>query len=200
MDPISLCASILAIITTAETGIQRVQKAKQLWKAPLAIDGLVLEIQDLQSTLRDVAQFVKTANSVLYSERLSQPVDRASSMIDSIDTLFSSPVFSLTHLSNKNHSRLVWLRHNNEIKNLFEKLKLVRLDILLKLGVVAVYGSFVLNLCLVLLLIPLSSPLPLRSPLFSLTSHQVFFRAGAGINETIHWYPEYNLAAIVNHR
>lgn len=61
MDPISLCPSILAITTTAEAGVQRLRKAKQLWKAPLAIGDLILEIQNLQSTLRDVAAFVEAA-------------------------------------------------------------------------------------------------------------------------------------------
>ena len=181
MDPISLCASILAIITTAEIGIQRLRKAKQLWKVHLAINDLVLEIQNLQSTLRDVAAFVEAAKSVSYSQSLSQPVDRASSIINSIDALFSSPPFSLTRLSNKNHSRLVWLRHKNEIKTLFEDLKLVRLDLVLKLGIVTVYGCYMLN-----------------STSHVLTSNQVFYRADTGISEPVNWSPEYNLTTTVN--
>ena len=150
MDPISLCASILEIITTAEAGIQRLRKAKQLWKASIAINDLVLEVQNLQSTLRDVAEFVEAAESVLYSKSLSEPVDRASLIIDSIDALFTSPPCSLTRLSNENHSRLVWLRHKNDIRGLFEDLKLVRLDLLLKLGIVAVYICYILDFYFVL--------------------------------------------------
>ena len=150
MDPISLCASILGIVAAGEAGIQRVRKAKQLWKSHLAIDDLVLEIQNLQSTLRDVAAFVEVAKSDLLSQSLSQPIDRASSIIDSIDALFSSSPFSLTRVSNKNHKRLVLLRHSSEIETLFEDLKLVRLDLSLKLGIVAVYGCYVPKSYLVL--------------------------------------------------
>ena len=90
MEPLSLCASILAIITTAQTSVQGLRKLKQCWKAPREIDDFVLEIESLQSTLRDVASFVEIAGTTLYSESLSKPVLQASNIINNIEKLLSS--------------------------------------------------------------------------------------------------------------
>ena len=177
MDPFSLCASILAIVTTAQSGVQGLRKIKQCWKAPQEIDDLVLEIESLQSTLRDVAAFVDTANSTLYSESLSQPVTRASSMIDSIVALCSSTPFRATNLSDANRARLVWLRHKNEIKSLLENLKIVRIDLSVKLGLVAAYVYMNIHA------IDLTPPLT-----FQLTADQVFCHTYRGIVEHFHRY------------
>ena len=140
MDPVSLCASILAIITAAQSGVQGLRKIKQCWKAPQEIEDLVIEIESLQSILSDVVAFVERTKSILYSESLSQPTLHASSILDSIVTLITSPAFRVAHLSNANHARLIWLRHRGAIKGLLEDLKVVRLDLSLKLGLVVAYA------------------------------------------------------------
>lgn len=140
MDPVSLCASILTIIAAAEFSLRKLRKIKQSWKAPQEIDDLGTEIESLQSTLREVASFIEGARSTLYVESLWQPVNRASSTIDSIVNLLASPPFRITHLSNSNHARLTWLRHKTEIRSLFDNLKVVQTDLSLRLGLVAVYG------------------------------------------------------------
>lgn len=142
MDPVSLCASILAIITTAQSGVQGLRRVKQCWKAPQEIDNFVAEIESLQSTLHDVATFVKAARSLRYSETLSQPVNRASLILDSIVALFLSPPFHTTHLNDANRARLIWLRHKNDIKGLFENLKIARTDLGLRLELITAYVSF----------------------------------------------------------
>ncbi len=122
MDPLSLCASLLAVTTAAQGCIQGLRKVKQYWKAPLAFEEFVAQIESLQSTLRDVAAVVQPANSTippLPTESLRQAVDRALLILDAVDKLFSSPAFHLTRLSKGNHCRAVWLRHSSEIKGLF---------------------------------------------------------------------------------
>ena len=139
MDPVSLCAAILTMVDTAKGGVRGLRRIKRLWSAPQEIEDLVFEIESLQSTLRDISDFIDVAQSMLYSQTLSQPVSRASSILDSIATLFSSSPFHLTYLTDATRARLVWLQHKNEIKNLFEILRSVRVDLSLKLGLVVAY-------------------------------------------------------------
>lgn len=136
MDPLSLCASILAIVTAAQSSVKGLRELKRCWKGPQEIDKLIDEIESLQATLHNVAAFIEGAKSTLYSESLSRPVDRAGTIIQSILRLFSSPSFHRKHLSNSNSARLTWLTHKNEIKALFDDLKVVRVDLSLKLGLV----------------------------------------------------------------
>lgn len=136
MDPVSFCASILAIISAAHSGLNALHGIKQCWEAPREIEDLVIELESLQSTLRGVATFVEVAISVQYSETLSQPVLRASATVDAIVALLLSPPFRITRVSNASRARLVWLRHKNEIKCLFESLKIIRMDLSLKMGLV----------------------------------------------------------------
>ncbi|KAL8741424.1 MAG: hypothetical protein Q9190_005970 [Brigantiaea leucoxantha] len=141
MDPVSLCAAILTMVDTAKGGVRGLRRIKRLWSAPQEIEDLVFEIESLQSTLRDISDFIDVAQSMLYSQTLSQPVSRASSILDSIATLFSSSPFHLTHLTDATRARLVWLQHKNEIKNLFEILRSVRVDLSLKLGLVVAFSA-----------------------------------------------------------
>ena len=129
MDPVSLCASILAIVAGAQTGIRGLRKIKQYWSAPRQIDQLTIEIESLQSLLRNVFAFIEASNSRFYSEDLSQPVERADSVIQSFADLLSSPLFRIVNLSNTSGARLTWLRHKNDILDLFERLKLVKADL-----------------------------------------------------------------------
>lgn len=135
-DPLSVCASVLAIIAAAEGTIQGLRKVKGYWNAPAVIDDIVTGVNDLRSTLRDVEAVVKRSQSPIYSESLAEPVRRASSTIDSINALLFSKPFHLTRLGNKNHSRAIWIRYRNEINGFLESLKLVRFDLMLKLGII----------------------------------------------------------------
>jgi len=138
MDPVSLCASILAIISAAQSGLNVLRGIKQCWEAPREIEDLIIELESLQVTLRDVATYLEAATLVRYSESLSQPVLRASAIVDAMVVLLLSPPFRMTHVSSASRARLVWLRHKNQIKS-FENLKIVRTDLSLKLGLVTAY-------------------------------------------------------------
>ena len=71
MDPFSLCASTLTTITAAESGLNGLRKVKQYWKAPEDTEKLNQEMESLQSTLRDVAEFVESSSSALYCANLA---------------------------------------------------------------------------------------------------------------------------------
>lgn len=139
MDPLSVCASVWAILTAAQSGVRTLRKFRQCWKAPQEIDELIQEIESLQSSLHDVAVFAEANKSKLCSEGLLRPVIRASSLIDSINTLLSSSPAISDHLSDANRMRMLWLHRKNEIKILLGDLKVVRIDLSLQLGLVVAY-------------------------------------------------------------
>ncbi|KAL9609151.1 MAG: hypothetical protein Q9167_006063 [Letrouitia subvulpina] len=136
MDPLSVCASVWAILTAAQSGLRTLRKVRQCWKAPQEIDDLIREIESLQSSLRDVASFAEANKSTLFSESLSRPIARASSIIDSINTLISSSPLISEHLSDANRMRILWLHQKKDIKTLLEDLKAVRIDLSLQLGLI----------------------------------------------------------------
>ncbi|KAL8707796.1 MAG: hypothetical protein Q9220_007248 [cf. Caloplaca sp. 1 TL-2023] len=138
MDPLSLCACILTVLTSAQAGVKILQEVKHCWKAPQEIDTLLLEIESLQSILHDIASFVESSQSTAHSESLSHPVLRASSILDSIVALLSLPTSGNVRRIDANRARLTWLRRKNEIKRLLRVLIVARADLSLKLGFIVV--------------------------------------------------------------
>ena len=148
MDPVSLCASIITIIKTAETGLKGLRKLKQCWKAPEEIDELNQEIRCLQATLRDVATFIEAADSTLYCANLVQPVARASEIILSLVERTSTARIHavIPRLSDVNSARIAWSWYRTDVKRLSENLRVVRMDLSLQLSLVAAYDlPFVLH-------------------------------------------------------
>ena len=134
MDPVSLCASILAIVAGAQSALQGLRKIKQYWGAPKQIDKLATEIESLQCLLHRVSAFVESSDSCPYSEDLSQPVERAGSIVESFTNLVLSPQSRDAHACNIKGARLTWLRHKNDILELFDQLKIVKSDLSVRLA------------------------------------------------------------------
>ena len=141
MDPVSLTASILTIITTAEVAVKGLRKLRDVWKAPEDIEDLAKELEILQPTLRDVAAFLESPASSLHCASILSSVERASLIINKIK-LTSRPISqsSQSSLSDAARARLFWSRHGNDMTRLKENLKIVRIDLSLQLSLVAAYA------------------------------------------------------------
>ena len=137
MDPVSLCASILAVISAAQSVAKGVRKLKGYWQAPQLIRDIIAEIESLQSTLQDVSAFVASAHSLPDIQGLCEPVSRTAFAIQKISALISSPPPYTIRLGDANHARVTWLCHKNEIKGLLEDLRIVRMDLMIRLGLLA---------------------------------------------------------------
>ena len=137
MDPVSLCASILAIITTAQSVAKGLRKLKGYWKAPQLLQDITAEVESLGSTLHDVSSFIASAHSLPDVQSLCEPVSRAAFTIKRINALISSPTFYTIRLRDANYARVTWLCRKNEIKGLLDNLKVVRMDLMVRFGLLA---------------------------------------------------------------
>ena len=137
MDPVSLCASILAVLTAAQSVVKGLRKLKGYWQAPQLLQDVTAEVESLQSTLHDVSSFVTSAHSVPNIQSLCEPVSRAAFTIKRINGLISSPTVSNLRLRDANFARVTWLCRKNEIKASLDDLKVIRMDLMISLGLLA---------------------------------------------------------------
>ena len=137
MDPLSLTASILAVITAAQAGVQGLRKLNTFRKAPQELEDLALELESIESLLQDVKHFLELNPLLLQSGGLSQSVRCAASKITKINKLLESKPFALLKLSNAAQGRLIFLRYKDRIQSLRDDLRVVRQDLAVRLGLVA---------------------------------------------------------------
>ena len=137
MDPLSLIASILAVITAAQAGVQGLRKLNTFRKAPQELEDLALELESIKSLLQDVEHFLDFNPLLLHSGGLSQSVRCAASKITKINELLESEQFALLKLSNAAQRRLVFIRYKDRLQSLRDDLRVVRQDFAVRLGLVA---------------------------------------------------------------
>ena len=137
MDPLSLTASILAVITAAQAGVQGLRKLNTFRKAPQELEDLALELDGIKSLLQDVERFLELNPLLSQSGGLSQSVQCAASKITKINKLLQSEPFALLKLSDAAQGRLVFIRYKGRIQSLRDDLRVVRQDLAVRLGLVA---------------------------------------------------------------
>ncbi len=57
MDPLSLTASIIGVITAAKAGVKALLKLNECRKAPQEVEDLASELESVQRLLEDVGSF-----------------------------------------------------------------------------------------------------------------------------------------------
>ena len=137
MDPLSITASIFALLQGAQVGIKGLRKLKWYWKSAADdLESLALEVESVAASLVDVQSFLESNKSLEYSASLSLPVERAAISLNRINDLLSSPPFKVSRLKEANQARLTWLRHGTEARSLREDLRVVKMDLVVQLSVV----------------------------------------------------------------
>ena len=137
MDPLSLTASILAVITAAQAGVQGLQKLNTFRKAPQELEDLALELESIKSLVQDVEHFLELNPLLIQHGGLSQSVRCAASKIIVINKLLESEPFALLKLRNAAQARLVFFRYKDRLHSLRDDLRVVRQDLAVRLGLVA---------------------------------------------------------------
>ena len=141
MDPLSICASILAIVAAANSTLKTLRKFREVWKAPKVTEDLIAEIEQVQAVLGRLSSFVESSRGLLYTEDLLRHTKRSESVITRINLLLvSSSVFSFSKTSDTNQARLAWLRHKSDVRALLDNLRLIRFDLVLCLGLITAYA------------------------------------------------------------
>ena len=97
-DPVSLGASLVALIHAVRVGGKGLAKLKSCYNAPAEVAQLRAEVESLGQLLEDVQNFVHSNSTLMVrhtSVILTLPVDLAATRIGSVNTNLSSPAFGL---------------------------------------------------------------------------------------------------------
>lgn len=126
MDPLSVTASILTILSAVNGGIK---VAQTFYNAPRELDSLATEAEDFSNVIKDIRTLPETD---LVSNSLSPALSRGKIILQELEELIA---YRLTKTSSVLHvDRLGWARHRPQVKDLRKQLKNVRLSLVASLG------------------------------------------------------------------
>jgi Asp-tRNA(Asn)/Glu-tRNA(Gln) amidotransferase C subunit len=117
MDPLSLTASIIGVITAAKAGVKALLKLNEYRKAPQEVEDLASELESVQGLLDDVGSFFGLNVQFSYCGSLLQCVGRADKETSVINTLLASTPFKLPRLSDAGQARVVFFRQRQAEKS-----------------------------------------------------------------------------------
>ena len=135
MDPLSLTASILAVVGAVKGVARGLQKIKKYRDAPQKIDEFLSEINALESTLQ--ALVVLTAQEqdgarLQDCQNIADCVHRADVVINDLCLLLS------IDSKGTQPQRTTWLRKQKDVDKLLDSLKVIRGDINIALEIYVV--------------------------------------------------------------
>ena len=134
MDPISITASLLAVIHAAGVCVKGVRKLLSYRKAPDELDRFRMELEGLQALLESVKVFITQNGSIQFGELLHLPIKRAADLMVSVDKILSSPAFGFSGFSEDKKARLTWFRYRQRLMTLAEDIKATKTDLGLRLS------------------------------------------------------------------
>ena len=125
-DPISLTASLVALIHAVRVGGEGLATLRFCYNAPPEIARLRAEVDGLGQLLSDVHNFVNgdsASNTRHPSDIFSSPIELATVRIESINKILASPAFGLSKLSDENRARATLLRYRKRLAILEREIK-----------------------------------------------------------------------------
>ena len=132
MDPLSLTASLLAIIAAARLSIKQINEYR---KAPKIIEDLSNELDCIAGLLLQVQKLIDCNGQSTHSDTLSAPLERANAKIDGLSQLISTYPSPRHIVISKNLS--LWILKKNELLSLRGDLRAIRDDLNLGLLVIS---------------------------------------------------------------
>ena len=141
MDPLSITASLLAVIGAAKAGASGLRKLSSYRKAPSELADLLSELERVQQILSDIKSFLDLYPDAVFSEGLYECVLGSASKIEVINNLVASNPFKLSRLRDINNARVVWMRHKQTLLNLRDDLRVSRMDLGVRLELVKAYAA-----------------------------------------------------------
>lgn len=146
MDPLSLTASIIAVLGLAKgccKGLEQLNKGR---KGPEEIGDLLAELAGFQALLEEIKEFVEPKKGDLRCGRqqLKELVRRGGEYIREIDLLIQQtwPSMQFLKLSEANRQRVTVLRNGTRLRILKDNLRCISLDLAAALSLMNAYGSF----------------------------------------------------------
>ena len=141
-DPLSVTASVIAIMGAAEGVSKALARIKEIKNAPSELLALMNEFADLRVVLGDVERNIRNAQRSKLPERelahLSTIANKAKDQLLELDQLFHYRLVK-PNASQFKISRREWARAKATIKRFRNSLRDVRLDILTQMAVISSY-------------------------------------------------------------
>ena len=139
MDPLSLTASLLAVIGAAKAGASGLRKLSSYRKAPSELADLLSELERFQQILSDIKSFLELYPNAVFGEGLYECVLGSASKVQVINNLVTSDPFKLSRLGDGKNVRVVWVRYKQTLLSLRDDLRVSRMDLGVRLGLVKAY-------------------------------------------------------------
>ena len=155
MDPLSLTASIIAIIGVGGQAAKAVRKLASLKGAPDLVLALNNEIADLHlvvAAIQDVFKRQQTsgvpfldnrAREINVDANVTNSLAQANEKVTELDALYKRFNISISG-TNIKFNKATWLREQKRVKRMQEDIKNVRLKLAAALGVLNSYVLFTL--------------------------------------------------------
>ena len=141
-DPLSITASIIAVVGAAEGVTRTLSKIKSLRKAPDELLALINEVSDLKIILRDVQSYIarNTQRPQISQEELdniSTLVNRAKDKLLELDKPIQYKLVKPESISDQiKVSRREWIKAKNTIEKFQQGLRDIRLNIVTHMVVI----------------------------------------------------------------
>lgn len=122
MDPLSVAASIIALVHAVRKGRKGLCKLRSCYNASPEIARLQARMENLARLLDAVESFVQNSksNGIIghTGDLFRLPVENAAARVESVNKLVDSPAFGRFKLSDRNQARAVYFRHQSKFKHL----------------------------------------------------------------------------------
>lgn len=126
-DPLSLAASVVALVHAVRVGGKELHKLRSYYHAPPEIARLRAQMDSLGQLLDAVQIFVQGDNSTQMtrhsSDLLGLPVEIATARVASVNKILNSTAFGLSHLSDANKARATLFRYKSRLGTLEREIK-----------------------------------------------------------------------------
>ena len=134
MDPLSLTASLVAIIQAGRAGLSGIRRICESRKAPEELDQFRVELEGLQQLLENVRDFSLQQPPDSFGVLLHEPLKRAEKSIESVNGILNSTTFGVSMFSPAAQAQATWLRYRNRLLALSQDIRNAKMDIVLHLG------------------------------------------------------------------
>ena len=140
-DPLSLAASVLALVHAVRIGGRELAKLRSCYNASPEIARLRAQMESLAHLLGAVESFVQNHNSIQIvghtGDLLRLPVEDASARVASVNRILTSPAFGLSRLSDANKARATLFRYKHRLATLEREIEKSISEIGVRLSLVA---------------------------------------------------------------
>lgn len=138
MDPLSIT---FAVIGAAKAGASGLRKLNSYRKAPSELADLLSELERFQQILSDIQSFLELYPDAVFNQGLYECVLGSVSKLELINKLVTSNPFKLSRLSDGKNARVVWVRYKQTLISLRDDLRVSRMDLGVRLGLVKAYAA-----------------------------------------------------------